>query len=140
MRDLKRLKIYVAAPYSNGSQELPLEILEENVNKAVEIGLQIWKRGHYPFIPHLTHYVDEYARTRGIVMDWREYMEWDRPWLEHCDAILYVGPSKGADLELTRARQLGLRVFYKIEEIPHVPQRRTFGPTERTINVKTERH
>ncbi len=105
------------------------------MKKAIDAGLQIWKRGHYPFIPHLTHYVDLLAREKGVHMDWKDYLEWDRPWLETCDALLYLAPSTGADLELTMAKNLGLRIYRDVEEIPHITEERRFSLTEQVIHV-----
>jgi hypothetical protein len=45
-------------------------------------------------------------------------MEWDKPWLEACDALLFLGPSKGADVELQHARQLGKTIYWALDEIP----------------------
>ena len=36
------------------------------------------------------------------------------------EALLYLAPSRGADKELERAKELGLRIFYSIDEIPDI--------------------
>ncbi len=121
MTSPRRLKIYVAGPYSDDNPE----IQSQNVESAIEVGVEIWKRGHYPYVPHLTHFVDLYAREKGIPMGWKEYIEWDRPWLKHCDALYYIGSSKGADLELFAAKALGLTIYEKINEIPKIAEERS---------------
>jgi hypothetical protein len=111
-----KLKIYVAGPYSASSEEAR----ELNTRKAIEAGLAVFKLGHIPFIPHLTHYMDLHAHRTGVVMTWDDYIRLDLAWLDVCDALLYLGPSKGADLELQYAIKSGKRVFRSLREIEPV--------------------
>jgi hypothetical protein len=40
--------------------------------------------------------------------------------LTKCDAVLRLeGESKGADEDVRIAKERGLKIFYKIEDIPH---------------------
>jgi hypothetical protein len=100
------MKIYVAGPYTGST----MEEIEENVWRAIEAGLRIWKKGHYPYIPHLTHWPDQYAKEQNIPMDWSDYMKWHAPWVDYCDALFLLAESKGA----------GKPVFYSLDEIPTV--------------------
>jgi hypothetical protein len=116
MQSGKGLRIYVCGPYTAESETQ----INQNVAKALDVGLILWKKGHYPYIPHLTHFVDSRARAKGIEMKWEEYIEWDKAWLEVCDALLYLGNSKGAKQELEYAKKLGKIVYYDIAEVPGV--------------------
>lgn len=109
-----KLHIYVAGPYTAAN----LEGLEKNAKAAIDAGIAILKKGHIPFIPHLTHYVDLRAHELRIEISWAEYMKWDEAWLDKCDALLYLGSSRGADIELSRARSTGMQVFHSLNEIP----------------------
>lgn len=41
--------------------------------------------------------------------------------LEKCDAVLRIpGESRGADLEMTKAKEMGKRIYYSLDEIPPV--------------------
>ncbi len=111
---MTKLRIYVAGPYTATTRV----DLERNAMKAIDAGIAILKKGHTPFIPHLTHYVDLRAREINVEITWAEYMRWDEAWLDQCDAILYLGPSKGADIELEKAKVSGKRIFYRLTEIP----------------------
>jgi hypothetical protein len=117
------MKIYVAGPYTGQTKEE----IEENVRKAMEAGLKIWKKGHFPYIPHLTHWPDILAKELGIDMDWPDYMNWHAPWVDHCDALFLLGESKGALLELNRAKEQGKTVFHTLEEIPTVDRSLTWA-------------
>lgn len=116
----RSMKIYVASPYTASTPEL----IRHNVNVAIDAGLKLWKKGHVPFIPHLTHFVDERAAISGVPMHYDEYLAWDTEWLEACDAILYLGSSPGADFELENAKRLGLEIFYSVEEVPALSESR----------------
>ena len=113
---MKPLLIYVAGPYSGSSRPE----IDENVNRAIDHGIEIFNRGHFPYVPHLTDLIDRRAKERGNEMSWSDFMAWDAPWLKVCDALLFIGESKGANIELEEAKQLGLTVFYSISEIPRL--------------------
>ena len=118
---MQRLRIYVAGPYSG---ETP-EKVQQNVNRAIDAGIAIFQKGHHPYVPHLTHLVDQRARENGAPMSWEEFMRWDAPWLEVSDALLYLAPSRGADIELKQAQGLGMTIFHSLEEIPRVEKPHT---------------
>jgi hypothetical protein len=117
------MKIYVAGPYTGST----FEAIEENVRKAMEAGLRIWKKGHFPYIPHLTHWPDILARDLEIAMNWEDYMNWHAPWVDHCDALFLLAESKGALLELNRATEEGKTIFYTLDEIPIVERSLTWA-------------
>ena len=120
---MKSMKIYVAGPYTGST----LEEIEENVRSAMEAGLKIWKKGHFPYIPHLTHWPDILARDLEIEMDWVDYMNWHAPWVDHCDALFLLAESKGALLEFNRAKEEGKMVFHTLDEIPTVERALTWA-------------
>ena len=113
---MKPLKIYIAGPYSGKSQG----IINKNVRKAIDAGLIILGKGHYPFIPHLTHYVDRRAAKTGFKVEWRDYIEWDLIYLQACDALFFLGHSPGADIELKAAQKMKKIIFNDIKSIPQL--------------------
>jgi hypothetical protein len=112
----KPLKIYIAGPYSAETYEQR----RRNVNIAIDASFIVLSKGHFPFIPHLTHFVDERAKELSIDLKWEDYIRWDLVWLRLCDGFLYLAGSRGADLELQEAKNLGKIIFYSIEEIPTI--------------------
>ncbi len=117
------MKIYVAGPYTGES----MEEIESNVLSAIDAGIQIWKKGHFPYIPHVLHWVDLRADELHIPMAWDDYMLWDAPWLDHCDALLLLAESKGALIEYERAKEEGKDIYYSVEEIPEVKRTTTWA-------------
>ena len=112
----KPLKIYIAGPYTAETTEQ----MVTNVNAAIDASFIIFSRGHFPYIPHLTHFIDQRAKEVGFKMEWEDYIRWDLAWLENCDALLYLSSSRGADLELRAAKEAGKQIFYSLNEITHV--------------------
>lgn len=117
------MKIYVAGPYTGST----LEEIEKNVQRAMEAGLRIWKKGHFPYIPHLTHWPDILSRELNIEMDWEDYMKWHAIWVDYCDALFLLAESKGALLEHSRAQEDGKVIFHTLDEIPDVDRSPTWA-------------
>ena len=110
-----RMRIYIAGPYTAATPDA----LEANAKNAIDAGLTVLQKGHVPFIPHLTHYVDLRAKEIKIEIGWNDYMKWDDAWLEQCDALLYLSSSKGADIERKRAESLGKIIFISLHDVPN---------------------
>ena len=120
---MRSMKIYVAGPYTADT----MERIEENVQRAIDAAIHIWKKGHFPFVPHLLHWVDLRAAQLSIPMGWEDYMLWDAPWLDVCDAFYLLDESKGALIELERAQEKGMVIFRSIDEIPDVKRASTWA-------------
>jgi hypothetical protein len=112
---VKPLRIYIAGPY----QAATAAQRQANVNKAIDAGLILLSKGHLPFVPHLTHYVDLRANELGTPLQWEEYISWDLAWLEVADALVLLGRSRGADIEYERAKRLGKVIFHSLDEVPN---------------------
>lgn len=112
----KSSKIYIAGPYTN-KENFRKEL---NVTVAIDAAINIFKKGHFPYVPHLTHFVDKRTKKFGLKLTWDDYMKWHDTWLAVCDALLYLGSSQGADIELKKAKKLGKKIYYSIDKIPVV--------------------
>lgn len=116
---MKRLRIYVAGPYSPQSENRHKCVREaaQNTDKAIEAGIRVLEKGHIPFIPHLSHFVHTHHKCNNEFA----WYTIDNSFLEHwATAILYMAPSKGADAELKLARKLELEIFFSVNEIPEL--------------------
>jgi len=110
------LKIYIAGPYTADTEEQ----INMNVNSAIDAAFMLFSKGHFPYVPHLTHFIDLRAKETGINITWEDYIKWDMVWVETCDALLYLRSSRGANLELQAAKEWGKIIFYSLDEIPWV--------------------
>ena len=101
--------IYVSGPYTVGDTE-------ENVAKAIDLGVKLRDMGHVPIIPHLSHYV--HARNPR---NYRYWMDWDLELLSRCDAIYRLpGESPGADEEVAFMVARAKPVYTSLEMIPAI--------------------
>jgi len=118
----KRLKIYVAGPYSAYSTNLHdiSRLVQKNVDKAIEIGNKLRQKGHIVFVPHLSHYLHIHY-TNKYDMGQEYWYDYDMSFLnEWANAFFFIGHSRGADMELERAKELKLKIYYNIEDVPKV--------------------
>jgi len=110
---MKRERIYIGGPFTADSNEK----IMANVCTAIGIALEIFKKGHIPFIPHLTYWVEQYAKAHGIHLEYRDWMEWDDAFREICDSMYKIAPSPGTDEEERKTWEEGKRIYYNLEEI-----------------------
>ncbi|OPY03542.1 MAG: hypothetical protein A4E60_00207 [Syntrophorhabdus sp. PtaB.Bin047] len=108
--------VYVSSPYSAET----IEQVKANVAFANEIGKQALVAGHVPIIPHvMSAFWDLDGRLQNFShADWM--FKYALPLLEIADAILLAGSwesSKGCLIELGRARGLGKKIFYGMDEL-----------------------
>ncbi len=100
--------IYIAGPYTAATTEA----VQANVDRALDAGNRLLDAGLWPYVPHLSHYLE--ARKPRHYEDW---MALDLAVLRRMDAILRLPePSSGADREVAAARILGLPVFWTAAE------------------------
>lgn len=99
------VKIYLASPYTLGDVAM-------NVRVQMDAAHEIIKAGHCPFIPLLSHFQHMVHPEPYDV-----WLNIDMEWMEACDVVLRLpGTSQGADLEVARAKRVGIPVFYTVEE------------------------
>ena len=103
---MKPIRVYIAGPYSNGD-------VAQNVRNAILAADKLAQAGLFPLIPHLTHFWHLLCPH-----DWKFWLEQGLVWLESCDVLLRLpGESEGADLEMQRARELGMTIYWSVEAI-----------------------
>lgn len=108
------MRIFIAGPYS---AETPDEILE-NVRRAMAAALALIEAGHQPYVPHLSHWLDEFAAAEQNLIPYDRWLQLALSFVLCCDALLCLGPSPGADQEAALAKELGLPVYHVISDIP----------------------
>lgn len=116
----KALIILIAGPYRSGTNDDP-ELMAENLRKMEAAALPIFRAGHIPVIgewfalPLLKLAGSKYPGDEAY-----EEISYpvSRRILAKCDAILRIdGASKGADEDVRIARENGIKVYYKVEDI-----------------------
>lgn len=103
---MKSKRIYIAGPYTKGDVLM-------NVRNAIKTGSKLLDMGYAPYVPHLNHFWE--------FLDPRHYHQWlelDNEWLKVSDALLRLpGESEGSDKEVQLANDLGIPVYYSIEDL-----------------------
>jgi hypothetical protein len=109
--------IYVSGPLTAEEEHVSLN----NVKKAIKAGADILKRGHIPFIPHLTFFVEQKMGDKRPDRDW--WLVRDSLIEERSHGVYNFGSSRGADFEVAKARVLkeerdGMEIYFSIDELP----------------------
>ena len=103
------MRIYVASKYS-----APTDIQRlANTGAPILAARDLMKNGFHPFVPQLSHHIDP---TAGL-FTWQEWMDWCLDWLIACDAMLFLGESKGTLMEKEFAEKNGIPVFRTIHSL-----------------------
>lgn len=116
--------ILIAGPYRSGTNDDP-RLMEQNLRRLEEVSLPLFRAGHMPMIGEWAALpLMRVAGSRKPGDD--AYNEVAYPvakrLLLKCDAVLRLeGESKGADDDVRIAKELGLKVYYRFEDIPAIP-------------------
>lgn len=114
MAKKKRLRVYIAGPYSSDDKKKR----QENIDHAERVAMGLFKKGHTVYLPHkTTEHWDEKCPA-----SYEDYFEFHSSWLPLCDALFYIGSSKGADRELEMAKKSKMIIFKSIEEVPNAKE------------------
>jgi hypothetical protein len=109
----KKIKrVYVAGAYSADDV---LKVFG-NMRKGIDAAVEVLKKGYAPFCPWLDYQFNLVAE--GITL--QEFYNYTLAWLEASDAVLVVPGwenSFGTKNEIARAKELGIPVFYSVEEM-----------------------
>jgi hypothetical protein len=113
--------ILIAGPYRSGTHDDPV-LMQENLSRLEAAALEVWRRGHLPMIGEwvaLPLMRRAGSRFPGDAV-W-ESIQYPvaHSLLAKCDAVYRIeGASKGADQDVRIAKERGLPVYHRLEEIP----------------------
>ncbi len=119
----KPLMILVAGPYRSGTGDDPAKIAA-NVEAMTRTALTLYRAGHLPVLGEwFALPLVEIAGSKqiGDAVFNEIFHPIAHRLLAKCDAVLRIGgASAGADDMVRSGKSLGLRVFYRIEDVPGV--------------------
>ena len=114
--------ILIAGPYRSNTNDDPA-LMQKNLEYLESVALPLFRMGHTPMI------------GEWVALPLLKYAGFKKPgdaaWeeilypvahrlIQKCDAVLRLeGESKGADEDVRMAKSLGLKIYYKLEDIPH---------------------
>lgn len=113
--------ILIAGPYRSGTNNDP-KLIEQNMERLEAMALPIFRKGHIPMIGEwVANPLIKLAGSKEVGDEIFQEIQYPvaHRLLTKCDAILRInGASKGADQDVEVAKQLGLKIYYAVEEIP----------------------
>jgi hypothetical protein len=102
----KMIKVFISSPYTLGDVAL-------NVKRQIDVADELMNLNFLPFVPLYYHFQHMFHPR-----DYDQWLKFDLQWVESCDCLLRLdGESKGADIEVSRAKELKIPVFYSIDEL-----------------------
>ena len=113
--------ILIAGPYRSGTGDDPA-LMAANLARLEEAAWPVFRSGHIPMIGEWVALpVLSSAGATGVTDPLAEQVRYPtaQRLLQHCDAVLRLpGASAGADQDVAIARERGLPVYHRVEEIP----------------------
>ena len=119
----KSLLILISGPYLSGTDGDEAKI-QKNLEAIEAYALPLFKKGHLGMVGEWAAW-PVIKSAGGDSHSSPEFTEYQYPvahrLLEKCDAILRIpGESRGADLEMEKARQMGKIIFTDLDQVPDV--------------------
>ena len=126
MNSSQPLIILIAGPYRSGTNDDPA-LIQRNLDRLESVALPIFEAGHIPMIGEWVALpIMKQAGSKSLadsVAAKYLYPVASRL-IERCDAVFRMeGNSRGADEDVRLARERGLPVYTRIEEIPSASSR-----------------
>ena len=119
------MMILIAGPYRSGTNDDPA-LMQQNLSKLESVALPLFRLGHIPMIGEwvalpLLHLA---GSTKPGDEAYEEILyPVAHRLLAKCDAVLRLdGVSKGADEDVRIAKERGLQVYYRLEDVPPAKQ------------------
>lgn len=113
--------ILIAGPYRSGTNDDP-RLMQANLKKLESAALPIFRLGHVPLIGEwIALPLLELAGSKkpGDAVYQEILYPVAHRLLMKCDAVLRLeGASSGADEDVRIAKEKGLKIYYRIEDIP----------------------
>lgn len=111
-------RVYVAGKYSDDNV---LSVLG-NIGRGIKLCKDLFLMGYAPFCPWLDHqYVLHMTDDERKALTVPMFHEYSMAWLEVSDCVVVIpdriASSRGVQAELAKARELGMPIFYSIEEM-----------------------
>lgn len=111
------MRLYVAGPITDPD----MTVVRQRCEDACRAGMKLVELGHYAYVPHWSGLLPE-----SFDIPHERWLKQDMEWLRLCDGIVLLPGwerSKGAKMELAEAEQLGLTVFFYLEDAPWIKAR-----------------
>jgi hypothetical protein len=115
------LLVLISGPYMTGTGGDETKIAE-NLARMEAMALPVYERGHLAVVAEWLSW-PVITQAGGTTHASPEFGEYQYPvahrLLSMCDAVLRIpGDSRGADAECALAREMGMRIYTSVEDLP----------------------
>jgi hypothetical protein len=122
----KSLLILISGPYLSGTDG-DESLIAQNLARMESYALPLFKKGHLGVVGEWAAW-PVIKSAGGNSHSSPQFTEYQYPvahrLLEKCDAVLRIpGASKGADLEMEKAQQMGKIIFTDLDQVPDLTQK-----------------
>lgn len=119
----KSLLILISGPYMSGTNG-DEQAIAKNLQAMEDYALPVYQKGHLAVVGEWFAW-PVIRQAGGVSHSSEQFAEFQYPvahrLLEKCDAVLRIpGESRGADLEMEKARALGKLIFSSLDEVPNL--------------------
>ena len=119
----KPLLILISGPYMSGTNGEE-DAIARNLRAMEDFALPVFEKGHLAVVGEWLAW-PVIRQAGGTTHSSQQFADFQYPvahrLLEKCDAVLRIpGESRGADLEMAKARELGKLIFTSLDQIPSV--------------------
>ena len=105
--------VYISSPFS---AEHDWEV-RDNVEQAMRVAIRLMSMGYVPIYTHGNYYLDKIAQSEGINFSYETWIENCVELLSRCDAMLYLGYSRGCNAELDYAIRNNIPVYFSVNDL-----------------------
>jgi len=113
--------ILIAGPYRSGTGNDPT-LIQQNLERLEAVALPLYLKGHIPVIGEwIALPIMKLAGSKEVGDEVFTKMQYpiSHGILRRCDAIFRIeGDSNGADQDVKLGKQLGLKIYHSLEEVP----------------------
>ena len=113
--------ILIAGPYRSGTNDDP-QLMHQNLSRLEAMALPLFRLGHIPMIGEwvaLPLLKIAGSRQPGDAAYEEILYPVAHRLLLKCDGVLRIeGASKGADEDVRIAKERGLKIYYRLEDVP----------------------
>jgi len=116
-----QMMILISGPYRSGTNDDP-KLIKANLKRMEDAALLLYCKGHLPMIGEWVALpLMKMAGSKQVGDEIYNQMSYPiaHSLLRKCDAIMRIeGASKGADQDVALGEELGLKIYYDIQDVP----------------------
>ncbi len=99
------------------------------VDEGIRVGIELMRKGHFVFIPHLSFYVHIHP-SNDVLFPLDYFYQYDfsiiKDW---ANALFYISTSPGVEREVEFAEAWGIPIYRNLDDVPEAEPRKDIFPS-----------